>query len=465
MGDIGGLLGLGGGQAGTGFDAPTVRDVIGAPIKQPQIDTAYAGTQDTLQSQKDLLAALQAQNGLANQNQVYGQLQGIAAGTGPNPAQAMLNQTTGQNVANQAALMAGQRGVGSNAGLIARQIGQQGASTQQQAGAQAAAMQAQQSLNAVNQAGGMANTQAANQIGQTNANTAAQQAQYQSLLNAQAQLNNANVAMQSNANSINGQMANTAQQGQQKVLGGVMNTMSLGFAGMADGGVVDNSLDAPDTTVPTFAAAPQKSGGGGNQGMEMLSKILPMLMADGGIAEGSAFPAQSRFAQYLSTVFSGDAPNTTPPQFVVNTDNTLGKGVANAGKGISKALADSHFSPSKGGPIMAGGDEAMATESGPMMAIAARGGKVPALLSPGEKYLKPEEARVVAQGKVSPKQVGKTVPGTPKYKGNNYANDVVPAKLEAGGVVIPNSIMQSKDPVRGAADFVRKCLAKKSAKK
>lgn len=431
MGDVAGLVGLGGGAGGTGFSGPVARDVIGAPIKQHQIDTAYEGTQNTLQSQQDLLTALQAQNGLSNQNQVYGQLQGIAAGTGPNPAQAMLNQTTGQNVANQAALMAGQRGAGANAGLMARQIGQQGAATQQQAGAQAAAMQAQQSLGAINQAGGMANTQAANQIGQTNANTAAQQAQYNALLNAQAQLNNANVAIQSNANSVNGQMANTAQQGQQGLLGGVLGGVGsiLGFAqggrvkGYDDGGVI------PDQ------AAFQDSAG---------------------------FKPQSKFGQFLSTMGNDIGSSSSGSISNGGGQSALKNGMSDLVGGIGGL-----FKSDPQSTMMAGGAESggMSTMGDAAMMVAAGGGKVPALLSPGEKYLKPEEARVVAAGKASPKQVGKTVPGTPKYKGNNYANDVVPAKLEAGGVVIPNSIMQSKDPARGAADFVRKCLAKKSTKK
>lgn len=85
----------------------------------------------------------------AQQQALAGQLGQLAAGQGPNPALAQLQQATGQNVANQAALMAGQRGAGANTGLMARQIAQQGAATQQQAAGQAATMQAQQQLGAM----------------------------------------------------------------------------------------------------------------------------------------------------------------------------------------------------------------------------------------------------------------------------------------------------------------------------
>src|SRR4051812_48434649 len=117
MGSIGGMLGLNGGAGGTGFST-------NAGVNQGQIDTAYGGVQKGMQRQEDLLAALQRQGGVGHQSQVYDQFQGVANGTGPNPAQAMLNQSTGQNVANQAALMAGQRGAAGNVGLMARQVGQ-----------------------------------------------------------------------------------------------------------------------------------------------------------------------------------------------------------------------------------------------------------------------------------------------------------------------------------------------------
>lgn len=109
-------------------------------LNQQQQFAQQAGQMGGLQNLSDVYAQQQA---------LAGQLGQLAAGQGPNPALEQLRQATGQNVANQAALMAGQRGAGGNVGLMARQIGQQGATTQQQAVGQAAALQAQQQLGAI----------------------------------------------------------------------------------------------------------------------------------------------------------------------------------------------------------------------------------------------------------------------------------------------------------------------------
>lgn len=355
MGAIGGLLGLNGGSSGSGYGNPERANIVN-PTSPDQISNAYTGVQGSLQGQNALLAALQGQNGLSNQNQVYGQLQGIANGTGPNPAQAMLNQATGQNVANQAALMAGQRGAGSNVGLIGREAAQQGANTQQQAAGQAATLQANQSLNAIGQAGNLANTQAANQIGQTNANTSAQQAEQQNLLNTQLGVNNANVASQGNINNANSSMANTTMQGQQGLLGGLLNAAGVGV-GKAQGGEI-------------------------------------VKYADGGDASAFQGP-QSKFGQFLSGVQSGgpQSPAMSPGGGSNEGSRELSKGVTSASKGIAKA-ADTAGSAS----MARGGDAKNMTAGGKVNAsgskqkAVARGNsysndKIPALLSEHEIVL------------------------------------------------------------------------------
>lgn len=358
MGAVGGMLGLGGGAGGTGFATPS-------GTNEGQIQNAYNQSQNSLSSQNALLQALQAQNGLGNQNQVYNQLQGVVNGTGPNPAQAMLNQSTGQNVANQAALMAGQRGAGANPGLIARQAAQQGANLQQQAAGQGATMQAQQSLNALNQVGGLANTMAANQIGQQNANVASQQ-------NEQNILQGANTA----SNAVQGQLANTKVGQQGGLLGGVMNGIG-GITGLfAGGGEVNN---------------------------------------------GSAFGPQSMFAQALI------APQTVVPTFAQADSSAL------FGQNRKKKEA---INPMEGAQNIApvGFSDPMPTN----MMNAAKGGNV------GDKL-----------------KQGGHVPGKAQVKGDSYKNDTINAKLSPGEVVIPKSVMESKDPVRGSAEFVRAIMAKK----
>lgn len=200
-----------------------------ANLQQPY---SGQGVQDQLQQYQNFTNALGAQNGIAHQSGVFNQLQNVANGQGPNPAQAMLNQATGQNVVNQASLMAGQRGSSANPGLIARQAAMEGGALQQNAAGQGATLQAQQSLGALNQLGGLAGQQVQQQGGAMgnllNANQSGLQAQNQ---------NNVNLA---------GTQAGIAQ-GQQQAQGGILGGVGRGIAGLgsviglADGGAVPAS--------------------------------------------------------------------------------------------------------------------------------------------------------------------------------------------------------------------------------
>lgn len=224
-------------------------------LAQAQGFNANLGT--ALASQQQLAAGMQP--GIANQNTMFGQeqglanqLQGVANGTGPNPAQMQLNQATGQNVANQAALMAGMRGGNANAGLMARQIGQQGAGIQQQAAGQAATLGAQQQLGAMGQLGGLQGQMVAQQqaaLGQQ-ANIANMQAQ-----NA-AGLYGTQLGSLGNQNNVNMQQALQAQKVGQQALGGGLQAAGTGLmqamtpaaaatvaAAAAEGGVVPGKAE------------------------------------------------------------------------------------------------------------------------------------------------------------------------------------------------------------------------------
>lgn len=227
---------FGGGANNSGFTAASAPIV--APTTAGQATDAYGNAQSGLTQQQLLINQLNAQNGIGNQNSVYNQLQGVTNGTGPNPAQAMLNQSTGQNVANQAALMAGQRGAGANVGLLARQAAETGANTQQNAVGQAATLQANQSLNALGQQSGIANNQASNQIGAVgNYNTAAQGEQGQLLGSINAQ-NNANVANTGNMNNANQSMASTNANNTKGAIGGVANALGSAAGLFYEGGTI-----------------------------------------------------------------------------------------------------------------------------------------------------------------------------------------------------------------------------------
>lgn len=303
---------------------------IQAGTNAQQLNTAYGQAQQGISAQGQFMNQLGAQNGIGNQANVYNQYQGIANGTGPNPAQALLHQQTGQNVANQAALMAGQRGASSNVGLMARQAAQQGAATQQQAVGQGATQQANQSLSALGQMGQIAGNQI-NQQGQaiTGYNTATQNEQ-NALQGANSNYNNSMVGMQSNLNNVNGQISQGNQAANNGMMQGVMNGgagMSMLQGMLAKGGVVGRdgrrvsamtitpvgythhyddggSVDFDDTsyTAPETASAPnpgtmaatdeaapfkQSSGGGGGGGGGGLA-LLAMLADGGEVNLGSA---------------------------------------------------------------------------------------------------------------------------------------------------------------------------------
>lgn len=535
---LGGMFGTAGGAGGSGFDAPQAVGLEQAATGA-QAQEAQGGVNNSLASQNALLAALNGQNGLGQQNSAMntnqqfagqaagangignqmsamnqqqgfnqqlagangigtqqsaiGGLQnvaaqqqgtanmyhGLATGTGPNPAQAALNQSTGQNVANQAALMAGQRGAGSNVGLLARQSAQQGANTQQQAVGQSATMQANQQIaglqglaaqqaamgNTQQQIGGLGTTQAGmqqaginaqgalggqqtaqqmaanqavnnqanvmagQQIAGTGAATQAQLANAGQLQGAVANYNTANVSNNNSVNAGNTALATTNMQGNQAMMGGLLGGVGSimggargGYVGMAEGGDPMQPYPAPNGQGPVMPA--------------------PVQAAPPGPAPVTAPPPpgpQSSFGQYLSGMMNtGDylgaqkpiqgveAPvDTHPTETPIQGPTQLGWG--------SQALYKGASSTGKGAGKMAG-LAAMAAARGGKVEHDFRGGGHVKASTPAEKAVKP---------------------------GNSYKNDKVKALLSEGEVVIPRDIMESPDPARSAADFVSKVLAKR----
>jgi hypothetical protein len=257
---------------------------ISNPTNAGQIGTAYDQTQMGLQQQQDFIRALQAQGGIQNQARVFNQQQGLAEqlslqaqGAGPNPALAQFNQATGQNVANQAALMAGQRGSGANAGLIARQAAQQGANIQQQAAGQAAIMQANQQLAAqqalAQQQQAMAGL-ATNQVGQQASalqgyNTGAL-AQQQNLLGANQGFQDQLVRQTVANNQMLNERASANADAKRKTIGKLFDT-GVGMAKTFGGGMAHGGMVNADGSVT-----------------EPASKLGKLCMSHGGVVPGSA---------------------------------------------------------------------------------------------------------------------------------------------------------------------------------
>lgn len=443
MGSFSSVLGFGGadstqGASGARFNA-SAANLTTAATKE-QADEQYANAQKGLAEQMNFLKAIQGQNGIQNQSDVYNMLAGVANGQGPNPAQAMLNQATSTNVANQAALMAGQRGTGANAGLLARQAAQQGGALQQQAAGQGATMQAQQAMNAINSMGNIAGQQVGNQAAATAGYNQMAQNEQNMILNAIAARNNAEVGMQSNMNEQNAKIAQGVMGTQAGIVGGLMNSAGGGAAAAgATGGEV------------------KKDRIGNN----------PKLMADGGVATSQPSTSngpQSSFGKFMQSLgtsmqnsnsFGAGKENSADYQGGEDFGKGLGQLIGSGAKAISNAF--------KSSPTMVS-DNQTATQnfSNPDsqgVMNAAHGGKVPAKLSPGEVYLPPKKVSEVAKGKASPLE-GKKVPGKAKVKGDSLKNDTVNATLEEGGIVIPRSVINSKDPHKAASDFVAAVLSK-----
>lgn len=278
-------------------------------VNQGNINQATQGVQGGLGQQQGFVNALQGlgATGIGAQQQGLQGLEGVANGTGPNPALAMLNQQTGQNVTQQASLMGSQRGVGSNAGLLARQAAQQGANIQQNAIGQGASLAAQQQLGALNQLG----AQGAAAVGQqgaalSNLNQFQQNNQGQILgANAQQNATNAGTANQnaSNNSSFTKGLFGFSQ-------GGSIPGYAEGIPGLG----LDMSMPNIGVAPPSVTASPsepQSSLGKAFAGVKNAALSAPIGKIASGVAgtfmsSGGHVPGQPR-------VFGDSEKNDTVP--------------------------------------------------------------------------------------------------------------------------------------------------------
>lgn len=320
--NLGDSLGLNGSKGG----GPQAANIM-QPSTVGQANQLYDQSQAGLAQQQAFVTALQGQNGIGNQSNVFNQQQGLAnqlqqqsMGQGPNPVQAQLAQNTGQNIAAQTAMMGSQRGASSNAGLLARQAAMQGANTQQQSVGQAATLGAQQQLAAqqqlMAQQANMANlsTNQVNQLGTgVNQYNQSVQNEQQNVLNSIAQSNNANVSNAASMNSANAQ-ANQANAGIMGSLigagGSVLSSGMFAHGGMvpqgyADGGQVNvvgpqsqvgqflnSSNHSADSmqSMPMQQAAPQQDPMAGM--MKTVGQLAPIAMAL--LSKGGNVPGQAK---------------------------------------------------------------------------------------------------------------------------------------------------------------------------
>ncbi len=336
--------------------------------------------------------------------------QQMANGQGPNVAQSQLNQNTANNVLQQGALMASQRGANSNPMLMARQAAMQGAGAQQQSVGQAATLQAQQQLAAQQAHASTLQNMYQNQLGAEGIEQGGQAAQ-----------NTAITQGSLGAMNIN---ANTSGQNAQRsgnIMGSIMNGAGSMMGGAGGGEVPGggNNYSAPSASLPSLqsyskadsdsesqsssggSSGGEKKGGGGIGG---IFSSLGSMLADGG-----------QIPDHMSNY---SAPAVEEP-------------------GLKPYTAfDTDDDPSKkqgGGGGGSGGMMKMI----PMLAALAKGGDVHTL----SHYLS-----MLAGG---------GVPGKAEVNGNSLQNDKVPAMLSPGEIVLPRSVTQHPDMEKKAVEFLR----------
>lgn len=464
VGTIGNELGL-----NNQFQAQSAPIQNGTNVNQ--LNQAYTGAQSGLTQQQGLAnqVAPGTQQGLNTQAALTGQLEGVINGTGPNAAQAALNQNTATNVANQAALMAGQRGAAANPGLLARQAAMQGAATQQQAVGQGATLQAQQQIAAQQQLAGLAGTQVGQGASAVQGVNSAQQNEQNILQGANTANNNANVAMQSNINNVNAGVAAANQQQAGNIWNGVGGALSnvpvVGsfFSGLSKGGEVGDHHCAGSKCTDRAHYA--------------------HMMADGGpLQVNSPAPEQVGVGPWLNSGSTETSP--TVDNAPVATPNTKSPSSSKGSSGGSPPLsglssgADSsnnfgaaplsmpELGSSAGFGSAAAAPALLAVSKGGEIdwhSYFADGGKVPAMVSPGEIYLNPNEVKDVVEHGSNPLKMGTKFKGKAKVHGDSLKNDDIPATLQEGGVVIPRHIMNKKSREH-AELFVRRAVHMKAPK-
>lgn len=159
--------------------------------------------------------------------------------------------------------------------------------------------------------------------------------------------------------------------------------------------------------------------------------------ADGGFVDSDPTSApQSSAGKYLKGIGSsfgslGNGSQASQPG--------LNAGVSSLGKGAGLGIAN--LLKSKTNQLIAGGPTDNMGQSDGMNGVGAQ-----------------LAAKV---GKIKNFKPGGWVPGKASVSGDSAKNDTVPAMVSPGEIVIPRSVVNSKDAAKKAADFVAAVLAKK----
>ncbi len=404
-------------------------------------------------------SAIEGERNLSNQ---YGD---IAAGRGPNPARTALNNTTAKNVANTAALQAGQRGSAGNVGLMSRQIGQTGAATQQTAAGQEANLEANQQLGAMGAQGALQNQIATQGLGEQGigANVYATGAGANNAQNA------TNVSNYSQAQGLNQATAQANADSTNKTMGGLMGGVGSLLSFLNKGGEVEKKFDdggpvlgveampgstpAPDSgpslDVDTTMPNPENS-------TIAVGELKPEPSIIGNMIQGVTSRRDSS-----NKAFENDGSGGPFGSFFKGLTHSGGGGGGGKGSGGGASGLMSMFA--RGGNIAPGPHASHVAN----FCFAEGGGtaKVPALVSAKEVYLNPHQVKEVVERGADPMKIGMHIPGKDKVKYNSQKNDVIPMDLDDGGVVLPIDITTHKDASEKGRKFVVKAHEKRYIKK
>lgn len=461
----------------------------GANIQQgtntDQLNQAYQGAQGGL-GQQQMLADQYSpggMQGLASQQALTGQLQGVINGTGPNAAQTALNQNTAANVANQAALMAGQRGASSNVGLLARQNAMAGAMAQQQAVGQAATLQAQQQIAAQQQLQNLAASQVGQQAAAVQGVNSAQQNEQNILQSANNAANTNAVTMQSNINNVNAGVAGANQQqagNMASTLGGIAGDVG-GFIGFSHGGEVrpqmasGGPLSVAPTQAPLQAPGPWLASTPGGMSSAQSGQMAPlssMVRSDSGsgsskkkkskpgVSEDASAPGDYEEGSSYGDMAQAMGGDAAPGSSLGDMFGSMGVEALSGGGAVQDLMK---FAP-LATLLFGGGGEVTPQHYDDHFTSYFSGGeskKVPALVSPGEVYLSPEKVRQVLEQGKNPLKIGEKFKGKAKVKNDSLKNDTIPKTLEDGGVVIPRHITTHKMGAEKAELFVHRAMMRK----
>lgn len=399
----------------------------GANVQQgtntAQLNNAYNQANSGINQQSGFVQQLSSniQPGIQNQNTLGNMYLAQAQGQGPNPAQAELNQNTGQNIAQQAALAAGTRGAGANAGLIASQNAQQGAATQQAAVGQAATLGAQQQLAAESNLQNLSANEISQNSGALQTLNNEGQNEQNILQGANTAANNATVSSQNNVNTVNAGVAAGNQSSNSNVLSGIGNALSsvpvIGSF-FAEGGTVGQ--DKATAEWKPWARAPK--------------------YAPGGVIGQSTAAPQSYVGQWLNSTpnegqiqqsgpMSNSAPALTPLYEKPDDEKKEGQ------------LSDKDVNDLTASASDLSTGSADLSSSDPSIQRSAHGGKIQKLKSGGD------------------------VPGKPKVNRDSYGNDTVKALLSPGEVVMDLNTLKDPGKLGKMARFVAASIERNKAKK